>query len=320
MVRFVQVFQKGPKEPKPGGKAKMEVNQLRFLVAVAKTGSFSKAATQCYVSQPALSEQIQKLENEIGKTLLNRNRRNAIPTPAGQILVEQAMRILQQVETAKQAVRSSDGGMCGKISLGVLPTIAPYLLPHVFAQFSEKCPQAEVMVHEDMTARILQMMDTGELDLGILSLPIKEPGFEIEELFTEELLLAVPSKHPLATKPTIRIEDLYSAKFILMREGHCLGDQALVFCHRHDFRPHIVFRSSQIETIQSFVMAGQGVSLIPEMAKATGRLPLVYRSLEKPRPSRTIVAAWRSKQESNGAFNQFLKHLRQVAKTHSVAQ
>jgi LysR family hydrogen peroxide-inducible transcriptional activator len=173
------------------------------------------------------------------------------------------------------------------------------------------------MVHEDMTARILQMMDTGELDLGILSLPIKEPGFEIEELFTEELLLALPSKHPLAAKPTIRIEDLYTEKFILMREGHCLGDQALVFCHRHDFRPHIAFRSSQIETIQSFVMAGQGVSLIPQMAKATGRLPLVYRSLERPKPTRTIVAAWRSKQEMNEAFKHFMKDLRQVAQTHA---
>lgn len=293
----------------------MEVNQLRYFVAVAKTGSFSKAAAMCYVSQPALSEQIQKLEHEVGKPLFNRNRRKIIPTTAGRLLIERANRILNEVEEAKQEVQSSDGITCGRISIGVLPTIAPYFLPHVFAQFTQKCPETEVMVHEDMTARLLQMTDAGELDVGILSLPIKENGFEIEELFTEELLLALPSNHPLVEKAKIQIEDLCPEKFILMKEGHCLGDQALVFCHRHDFRPHIVLRSSQIETIQSLVMAGLGVSLVPQMAKMTGRLPLIYRSLEKPRPTRTIVAVWRSKREPSAALQEFLKHLRQVAKT-----
>lgn len=194
---------------------------------------------------------------------------------------------MEQIDIATQEVQAADGVIAGHINLGVLPTIAPYFLPHVFAQFSPQCPAAEVMFHEDMTGRLLQMMDTGDLDLGILSRPIPEHGFEIEELFTEELLLALPSSHPLAAKEAIRLEDLYSEKFILMKEGHCLGDQALVFCHRHDFRPHIAFRSSQIETIQSFVMAGLGVSLIPQMAKMTGMFPLIYRSLEKPVPSRT---------------------------------
>jgi LysR family transcriptional regulator, hydrogen peroxide-inducible genes activator len=294
----------------------MEVNQLRYFVAVAKTGSFSKAAAMCYVSQPALSEQIQKLEHEVGKPLFNRNRRKIIPTTAGRLLIERANRILNEVEEAKQEVQASDGITNGKISIGVLPTIAPYFLPHVFAQFTQQCPETEVMVHEDMTARLLQMTDAGELDVGILSLPIKENGFEIEELFTEELLLALPSNHPLVAKEKIKIEDLCPEKFILMKEGHCLGDQALVFCHRHDFRPHIVLRSSQIETIQSLVMAGLGVSLIPQMAKMTGRLPLIYRSLEKPRPTRTIVAVWRSKREPSATLQEFLKHLRQVAKTY----
>jgi len=294
----------------------MEVNQLRYFVAVAKTGSFSKAAAMCYVSQPALSEQIQKLEHEVGKPLFNRNRRKIIPTTAGRLLIERANRILNEVEEAKQEVQASDGITNGKISIGVLPTIAPYFLPHVFAQFTQQCPETEVMVHEDMTARLLQMTDAGELDVGILSLPIKENGFEIEELFTEELLLALPSNHPLVAKGKIKIEDLCPEKFILMKEGHCLGDQALVFCHRHDFRPHIVLRSSQIETIQSLVMAGLGVSLVPQMAKMTGRLPLIYRSLEKPRPTRTIVAVWRSKREPSATLQEFLKHLRQVAKTH----
>jgi LysR family hydrogen peroxide-inducible transcriptional activator len=294
----------------------MEVNQLRYLVAVGKTGSFSKAAQECYVSQSALSEQIQKLEHEVGKPLFDRNRRRIVPTPAGQVLIELAHRILEQVENAKQEIQKSDGIMCGHIHLGVLPTIAPYLLPHVFAQFRPQCPALDVRIHEDMTARVLHMLDDGDMDLGIVSLPIQEHGFEIEELFTEELLLALPSAHPLAAKETIRLDDLSSEKFILMKEGHCLGDQALVFCHRHDFRPYIEFRSSQIETIQSFVMAGLGISLIPQMAKMTGRFPLIYRSLEKPIPTRTIVAVWRSKHEPTKAMNELLKHFRQVSKTY----
>jgi LysR family hydrogen peroxide-inducible transcriptional activator len=297
----------------------MEVNQLRYLVEVAKTGSFSKAAQECYVSQPALSEQIQRLEHQVGKSLLNRNHRKVVPTKAGLLLIERANKILAEVEEAMNAIQASDGIASGEINIGVLPTIAPYFLPHVFAQFTQKCPKTKLTVHEDMTARLLQAIDGGELDVGILSLPIKENGYEKEELFTEELLLALPSNHPLATKPKIEIEDLCPEKFILMKEGHCLGDQALVFCHKHDFRPQIVLRSSQIETIQSLVMAGLGVSLIPQMAKMTGRLPLIYRSMEKPKPTRTIIALWRSKRELSAVLEEFLKYLRQVAKTYVQA-
>jgi LysR family transcriptional regulator, hydrogen peroxide-inducible genes activator len=292
----------------------MDVNQLRYFLAVAKNGSFSKAAVECYLSQPALSEQIHKLEKDLGKVLFDRSHRKIVPTAAGKLLIEQANRILEQIKEAKLLVQGSNGTASGTVTLGILPTIAPYFAPHILQTFSEECPRVQVMIHEDLTAHLLHLVDGGELDFGIASLPIKENSFEIEKLFTEELLLAVPVRHPLAKKTRIRVEDLCSEKFILMKEGHCLGDQVLVFCHRHDFRPRILMRSGQIGTILSLVKSGLGVSLIPQMAKDATIKSVTYRSLEEPQPTRTIVAFWRSKRAHTKAVQEFLKHLRQAAK------
>jgi LysR family hydrogen peroxide-inducible transcriptional activator len=293
----------------------MEFNQLRYLLAVAKNGSFSRAAIDCYVSQPALSEQIQKLEHEVGKVLFDRRHRKIVPTAEGKVLIEQANRILEQVKEAKLQVQGSNGTASGTVTIGILPTIAPYFVPQILKTFSKACPLVQIMVHEDLTAHLLHMVDAGELDFGIASLPIKENSFEIERLFTEELLLALPARHRLAKKPSIRVEDLSSEGFILMKEGHCLSDQVLVFCHRHDFRPRIVMRSGQVGTILALVKSRLGMSLIPRMAKDTRIKGVVYRSLEDPRPTRTIVVFWRSKRTQNKAVQEFLKHLRQAAKT-----
>src|SRR5258708_5272554 len=176
----------------------MGLHQLRYFLAVAKHGSFSKAAADCYVSQPALSEQIQKLESEIGKILFDRTHRQIVPTAEGKVLIEQAKRILEQVKEAKLQVQGSDGTASGTVTLGILPTIAPYFMPQILRTFSKACPLVQIMVHEDLTAHLLHMVDSGELDFAIATLPIKENSFEIEKLFTEELLLAMPARHRLA--------------------------------------------------------------------------------------------------------------------------
>jgi LysR family hydrogen peroxide-inducible transcriptional activator len=292
----------------------MELNQLRYFLAVAKNGSFSRAAVDCYVSQPTLSEQIQKLENEIGKVLFDRNHRKIVPTAEGKVLIAQASLILEQIKEAKRQVQSSNGTPSGTVTLGILPTIAPYFAPQILRTFSKACPLVQIMVHEDLTAHLLHMVDAGELDFAIASLPIKENSFEIERLFTEELLLAIPARHRLGKQSSIRVEDLYSERFILMKEGHCLGDQVLVFCHRHDFRPRIVMRSSQVGTILSLVKSRLGISLVPRMAKDTKEKSIIYRSLQAPRPTRTIVVFWRGKRTQNKAVQEFLKHLRLAAK------
>jgi len=290
----------------------MDIHELKDFVAVANARSFSQAAVQSRVAQPSLSKAIQRLEAELGEKLFIRLKRRTVLTPAGEIAFKRAMRILSEVEELKRELGDTRGLRRGAVNIGILPTIAPYFLPHVVSRFVEACPGLEIVVHEDMTVNLLRMIDVCELDLGIMSLPISSDGFEKEALFTEELLLAVPSKHPLAVKEKVSVSDLITERFILMKEGHCLGDQILSFCTQNDLRLQIVLRSSQIETIQSLVMAGLGMSLVPAMAKISGKTPLVYRTLEKPKPSRTNVVVWRKGREHSRAAAEFLKHLRQT--------
>jgi LysR family hydrogen peroxide-inducible transcriptional activator len=289
----------------------VDITQLRYYLAVAELGSFSKAAARCHVSQPALSVQMQKLEFRMGKLLLNRNHRRIVPTEAGLILVRRAKEILTQIENAKCEIRNLGDSHAGKVSFGVLPTIAPYFLTHVLDSFIARCPKAQVFVHENTTDQTLQLIESGKLDLGIVSLPIREDGFETETLFSEEMLLALHPRHPLIHKRQIFADDLRSEKFILLREDHCLGNQVIGFCNHHDFHPRIVFECGQLATVQSLVAAGIGISLIPQMAIGT-TATLTYRQLEEPRPKRAIAVVTRNKRALKLVAQEFLKHLRQA--------
>lgn len=271
----------------------MEMHQLRYVVAVARTGNFSRAAEQCHVSQPSLSQQIQKLEDELGERLFHRLGRQVKLTPHGEAFVRRAERILEEVEAAKREVADAQNLLRGTLSLGVLPTIAPYLLPPVLTRFHAQHPGVEIVVQEDTTAQLLKQALAGDLDLAVASLPIADGRFEVRELFAEELLVALPPGHPLAAKRVLRVGDLEQERFIVMKEGHCLGDQVLNFCERRELRPNVIFRSAQLETVQALVCAGLGLSLIPEMAVGRGGRPQpVYRPLQPPRPERKIVAVW----------------------------
>lgn len=271
----------------------MELHQLRYVVAVARTGNFSRAAQSCHVSQPSLSQQVQKLEEELGERLFDRLRRHAKLTPAGERFLPRAVRILEEMDAATREAKAANDLDHGRITVGVLPTIAPYLLPKVIKAFGGKYPGIQVVVHEDTTARLRDLTAACEVDIAIASLPLQDDRFEVRELFDEELLLALPGDHRLVEQKKIVAEDLLEEKFILMKEGHCLGDQVLHFCHRQDFHPQVSCRSAQMETVQSLVQSGMGISLVPEMALQKGRdVKPVYRSLEGPSPRRTIVAFW----------------------------
>jgi len=193
---------------------------------------------------------------------------------------------LAQLARATREIQGLNVINAGKVVLGVLPTIAPYLLPHILESFAARCSNFELNIHEDMTVALLRLIETGAVDFGIMSLPINERGFEIEELFSEDLLVALPSKHPLAGKSQIHVKDLRSEQFILMHEGHYLGDQLLGCCQRHDFQPRILTRSGQLETIQSLVGAGMGISLIPRMAMLKAGERVQYRLLKNQQPRR----------------------------------
>ena len=292
----------------------MELHQLKDFVALAEAGKFHEAAKRCHVAQSSLSKAIQRLEAEFGEKLFTRLRQRVLLTTAGRTLYKRANRIIAELEDIKREVAEANGLNRGTVTVGVLPTIAPYFLPRVVSRLTEACPTLEVEIQEDITADILHLLDACELDLALVSLPLPNDRWEKRILFQEDLVLAVPSKHPLAVKEQINLSDLENERFILMKDGHCLGDQVLSFCNRNDLRLQVVFRSSQIETIQSLVMAGLGISLVPQTSKISGRIPIVYRSLENPRPTRTVVAVWRKQRPLSRAAAEFLKHSEQVAK------
>jgi LysR family hydrogen peroxide-inducible transcriptional activator len=286
----------------------MEMQQLRYVVAVARTGNFSRAAEQCHVAQPSLSQQIQKLEEELGERLFDRLKREARLTAHGEAFLRRAVNILEEVDAAKREAADAQDLLRGTLTLGVLPTIAPYLLPDVMAAFTERFPGVEVIVQEDTTARLIKLAHSFEVDVALASRPIPDERLEVRELFAEELLLALPPGHPLTGKRAVAARDLEAERLIVMKEGHCLGDQVLGFCERRDLKPKISFRSAQLETIQALVCAGLGISLIPAMAARTDREDVpAYRPLQAPRPERRIVAVWPRQRPPGRAATEFLK-------------
>lgn len=298
----------------------MEMHQLRYAVAVARSGNFSRAAEQCRVAQPSLSQQILKLEEELGERLFDRTKRETRLTPHGEIFLQRAIRILEEVDAAKREAENAKQLFSGTVTIGVIPTIAPYLLPGVTASFMKRFPGVEVVIHEETTARLLKLLHGYEVDFAVLSSPFDLKGLEVRPLLTEELLIALPPNHALTRKRSLLPRDLEKERLIVMQQEHCLGDQVLGFCTRDDLRPRISFRSAQLETLQSLVHAGMGISLVPSMAAHRNQEGApVYRSLSRKngggdKPQRTIVTAWPKQRVPGRAATEFLSHLQSAGK------
>jgi len=286
----------------------MELHQLRYFLAVARTRNFSRAAEQCHVAQPSLSQQIMKLEDELGERLFERNKREVALTPAGELFRGHAERVLEELELARDKVHEVRGLVRGRVALGALPTVAPYYLPVRLRAFARMFPGIEVVVHEDTTAQLAAAVLAREIDVALVSLPVERAGLEAEEFFDEDLLVVLPAGHALARKPRLNLDDLEEEAFILMKEGHCLAGQALQFCRLKGFAPRVSFRSAQIETVQAFVAAGWGVSIVPAMARKPGAAGVRYRKLMGM--TRSIGVITRSGRTPNGAVRALLNHLR----------
>lgn len=257
----------------------MELHQLRYFLAVARARNFSRAAEQCRVAQPSLSQQIMKLEDELGERLFERTKREVSLTPAGEVFRGHAERVLDEVELAGDSVREVKGVLRGRVALGALPTVAPYYLPGRLKTFAAAHPGVEVVVHEDTTEQLARAVLTKEIDVALVSLPVERAGLVAEEFFDEALLVALPAAHPLAAKRRLMLDDLETEAFILMKEGHCLAGQALQFCRLNGFAPRVSFRSAQIETVLAFVAAGWGISIVPAMARKPETHGVRYRAL-----------------------------------------
>jgi LysR family hydrogen peroxide-inducible transcriptional activator len=271
----------------------VEIHQLRYFVSVAEIGSFTRAAQACYVAQPSLSQQIRKLEEELGQALFERLGRRVRLTGAGHILYERAAVILSALAEAQDALRDPTRLREGEIQIAAIPTVAPYLLPQLIRAFTRKFRRAEVTVHEDFTAEIVGHCASGEVDLGIVALPIEDARLTVEPLFSEDLLVAIPPKHALSRKRRITLEELTRERFVLLSEIHCLGVQVVRFCERQGCTPAVTCRSAQLLTVQELVGLGQGVSLVPEMAARVDRShKIVYRKLAGTKASRTLAMVW----------------------------
>ncbi len=274
----------------------MNLRDLRYLVALADTRHFGRAAEKSHVSQPTLSAQIRKLEEYLGVQLVERQPRKVALTDVGERVVERARRILRDSDEMVELAKMSRDPLAGKLRVGLIPTIGPYLLPSVAPRIRKALPKLQLMLYEYQTGVLLDRLREGELDLGILALGVETEDFEQRVLYEEPFTVALPATHPLTKKHTLKVEDLSGETLLLLEDGHCLRDQALDVCGRIDVREAQDFRATSLETLRQMVAAGLGVTLLPELATegpfASGR-NLAVRPFAKPVPRRTVGAIWR---------------------------
>ncbi|MEJ5238932.1 MAG: LysR family transcriptional regulator [Limisphaera sp.] len=267
----------------------MELHQLRYFVAVVEEGGFSRAAARLHVAQPSLSQQIAKLEQELGQPLLDRLPRGVIPTDAGRRFYECARRILAEVADATRCVADCREPLQGRLVVGAIPTIAPGLLPRLLSPFSERHPGVELEVVEDLTERLLRRLEEGELDLALVSSVEVESAVHVESLGHEPLGVLLPRNHPLARHRQIHWDDLKEEKALVLSELHCLGRQVHDLCKARDVRWQVWFQAAHLGTIIEMVAHGIGVSLAPwsfgALAEARGCRLL---PLSAPQPRREI--------------------------------
>jgi LysR family hydrogen peroxide-inducible transcriptional activator len=276
--------------------ADLKLKDLRYLVAVAEQRHFGRAAARCFVSQPTLSAQLKKLEQSLGVQLIERAPNNVTLTEAGAAIVERARRIIEASEEVVALAAGQRDPLAGKLRLALLPTIGPYLLPHVTRAIRKALPRLELRLYEYQTAAMLEKLHAGELDLGILALPVELAGLEARELYREAFTVALPERHPLAARESVRAADLKGERLLLLEEGHCLRDQALEVCARAGVNDAQDFRATSLETLRQMVAAGAGVTLLPELASrgAYGNARGVeVRPFARPVPVRHIGAVWR---------------------------
>ena len=280
----------------------MNLRDLQYLVALAETRHFGRAALRCHVSQPTLSAQLRKLEEFLGVALIERRPRRIGLTPAGEAVVERARRMLRDAEDIRALARASQDPLGGQLKLGLIPTLGPYLLPRVAPRITRALPKLQLVLHEFQTAPLVDRVVSGELDVAILALPADTKGLVTRSLFAEGFVVAMPEHHPLAARKRVKAADLAHEKLLLLEEGHCLRDQALEVC-AHAGIEEQDFRATSLETLRQMVAAGLGITLLPRLA-AEGPFAstrgLAVRPFSPPAPSRVIGAAWR-RSTSRGA-------------------
>jgi LysR family hydrogen peroxide-inducible transcriptional activator len=284
----------------------MNLKDLKYLVALADTGHFGKAAERTFVSQPTLSAQLKKLEEYLGVKLVERRPKNVQLTEVGRQIVVRARRMLDESDEIIALARSNTDPFAGKLKVALIPTIGPYLLPRVMQRLRKAVPQLGLMLYEYQTEPLLKRLRDGEIDLGIMALlPALQDGLESRALYDEAFTVALPNNHALAARSNIKLQDLKGETLLLLEDGHCLRDQALEVCSRVGVREAEDFRATSLETLRQMVVAGLGVTLLPELAVETpfgSQRGMTIRPFAKPAPTRTVGAVWRKSSTREAAI------------------
>mgnify|MGYP001150328777 CR=1 FL=1 len=281
----------------------MTLNELRYVVAVARERHFGRAAEACHISQPSLSVAVRKLEEELGVTLFERGHGDVTVTPAGEALILQARRVLEEAAALREMAARQQDQLLGPLRLGAIYTIAPYLLPELIPVLHERAPSMPLVIEENFTARLRDRLKDGELDAIVVSLPFEEPGVVTLPLYDEPFVAVLPAAHPLNQAPELTLDRMADANLLLLGAGHCFRDQVVDLCPRC-LRVDGAggggannLQGSSLETIRHMVASGMGVTILPCTAAGADRYAqrlLAVRRFEEPVPSRRVALAWRA--------------------------
>lgn len=273
----------------------MNLNDLRYMVAIAQERNFRRAASRCFISQPALTLAIQKVENELGVQIFERTNATVSVTSLGEQVVEQAQRVIEEMDKVKSIARQGQDHLVGPLKLGVIYTIAPYLLPELILALNELAPQMPLEIEENLTSNLTTMLRNGHIDAAILALPFNVPGTSVKPLYNERFAVVVPASHPWAARKSVAAHELAGEKVLLLASGHCFSNQVVEACPELQQRGGEVFHGTSLETIRSMVASGLGITVLPYSA-LTGRYqsPLLrVLPFREPCPSRQVALVWR---------------------------
>lgn len=289
----------------------MNIRDLKYLVALSEHQHFRKAAEACFISQPTLSGQIRKLENELGVMLFERTSRKVLFTNTGLRLVAQAQRILSEVKILEEMASQQGEEMSGPFHIGVIPTVGPYLMPYIVPVIKKVFPHLDVFLYEAQTHQLIQLLSDGKLDCLLLA-SVKETAHLKEiPLYEEPMLLAVPQTHSWANQKNIAMKDLKGETLLMLGDGHCLSDHAMGFCFTAGAKDDVRFRATSLETLRNMVAAETGITLLPKLAVPTdlNRDGVTYIKVTNPEPKRLITLAYRPGSPLRNRYERLAKEI-----------
>ncbi len=297
----------------------MNIRDLKYLIAVAEHGHFGHAADACFVSQPALSMQIKKLEETLGVQLIERTNKRVFLTEIGTQIMQQARDIIYRVEIMRELARQAKDPFSGEVRLGVIPTLAPYLLPHIMPGLTRQFPNLKIFLHEAQTDYLITKLKHGKLDAALFALPIIDEDFTALPLFEEELFLATPFNHPFSKRKSINHAHLANKTLLLLEDGHCLRDQVLSLCHTVNASADKSFQATSLETLRHMVASNAGITLIPKLACRTND-SVCYLPFSSPKPTRIVGLIWRPSSAKKVLLENMVVHIRKLLAKQKIVK